>query len=311
MLAEDIKAYLDNPIDPADKKLLGLATDLDTKKRVKEAVMLLLRFAPARYRIFALQCEGAPTQARISQLNASLMAVYRQVSRYGNLDNMKREEQKMVSNADAMVGQVEATLDKAEEKPAEDTANSDKGSESSSGSAPRLGKRPDHDSLPRKIQAIYEDNLNILQSQRSAHERAKVLVRQLEKMIEEGKPICDIEEGCHTVETTVKEIMDLNDKRIYNWSVYDNYDPDDDKYNENGLASVVRPLSECDDEALRKYLRKASLKLVKHQSEPASQQWYETAKEGALLRIEELKKRGVVLDPTTPVGKRLRDCGLI
>ena len=121
MLADDIKAYLDNPIDPADKKLLGLSTDLDTKKRVKEAVMLLLRFAPARYRIFALQCEGAPTQARISQLNASLMAVYRQVSRYGNLDNMKREEQKMVSNADAMVGQVKATLDKAEEKPAEDT----------------------------------------------------------------------------------------------------------------------------------------------------------------------------------------------
>ena len=64
MLADDIKAYLDNPIDPADTKILGLATDLDTKKRVKEAVMLLLRFAPARYRIFALQCEGLVRRVR-------------------------------------------------------------------------------------------------------------------------------------------------------------------------------------------------------------------------------------------------------
>lgn len=49
MLADDIKAYLDNPIDPADKKLLGLSTDLDTKKRVKEAVMLLLRSCALPY----------------------------------------------------------------------------------------------------------------------------------------------------------------------------------------------------------------------------------------------------------------------
>ena len=96
-----MKMYNRKKLDDQDNSKIENIAKLvpnGTKKRVKEAVMLLLRFAPARYRIFALQCEGAPTQARISQLNASLMAVYRQVSRYGNLDNMKSLQLKYVSH---------------------------------------------------------------------------------------------------------------------------------------------------------------------------------------------------------------------
>ena len=50
---------------------------------------------------------------------------------------------------------------------------------------------------------------------------------------------------------------------------------------------------------------------VEKRSRFISHLWRVETEAEARTRIEELKKRGVELDPTTPVGKRLRDCGLI
>lgn len=293
--ANEIATYLQDRIDPNDPRLMGTRTDADLKARVKVASLLLVRFAPGRYRYLAQQIAEAPLPFRIKELNTTLEKVYREVTRYGSVEKMAAKKTEMVEKAKVAVNMLEHGLDPTDPSPIQTVTVAKQG-----------GKRADHDQLPRRIQALYEDNLNVLQAQRAAHEKAKILVAQVEKMIERDAPICDIEEACNAIETTTKEIMDRNAQRMYNWRMYDSFDAADESQNEEN-HSVVVPLTEQSNEALLKYLRKGSERLLKFYNVPDKKQFYEEAKEGIKLRLEEMKRRGLKLPADSVIVKRLRE----
>lgn len=306
--ASEIKAYLDNRVEETDTGLLGTRTDLTLKQRVKQGAMLLLRFAPARYKFRAQQCIEAPLPYRVKEMNEALEKVYREVTKFGSLDKMVAAKAEMVAKAKTAVNKLEHGLDPNDPSPIQTVSDNDTPviGNVNKGVAKQGGKRADHDQLPRRIQALYEDNLNVLQAQRAAHEKAKILVAQVEKMIERDAPICDIEEACNAIEATTKEIMDRNVQRMYNWRMYDEFDPTDKSQNEEN-HSVVVPLADQTNEALFKYLRKGSERLVKFYNVPDKKQFYEEAKEGIKLRLEEMKRRGLKLPADSVIVKRLRE----
>lgn len=308
--ANEIAAYLQNRIDPNDPRLLGTRTDADLKARVKAASLLLVRFAPGRYRWAAQQMAEAPLPYRIKELNTTLEKVYREVTRFGTLEKMEAKKAELVDNAKTAVDKLEHGLDPRDPSPIQTVSvNAETANETANGGvAKRGGKRADHDVLPRRIQALYEDNLNLLQSQRAAHEKAKVLVVQLEKMVARDAAICDIEEACNAVEVTVKEIIDTNERRLENWRKYDEFDAQASRQSE-GAESVVVPLAEQNDEALLKYMRKASDRLLKYSKQPGSKQLYEENKAAIKLRYEEMQRRGLDFPVDSAAKKRLIEAG--
>lgn len=81
-----------------------------------------------------------------------------------------------------------------------------------SDSAPK-GKRPDHDSLPPEITALYDENLSILRRMREMHLRLRSLSLE--------NATCPDSERY----PFVKEIVELDKKLHKNWEVYDSYVP--------------------------------------------------------------------------------------
>ena len=81
-----------------------------------------------------------------------------------------------------------------------------------SDSAPK-GKRPDHDSLPPEITALYDENLSILRRMREVHLRLRSLSLE--------NATCPDSERY----PFVKEIVELDKKLHKNWEVYDSYVP--------------------------------------------------------------------------------------
>ncbi len=81
-----------------------------------------------------------------------------------------------------------------------------------SDSAPK-GKRPDHDSLPPEITALYDENLSILRRMREVHLRLRSLSLD--------NATCPDSERY----PFVKEIVELDKKLHKNWEVYDSYVP--------------------------------------------------------------------------------------
>ena len=77
------------------------------------------------------------------------------------------------------------------------------------------GKRPDHDQLPDEIQALYAENLNLMQQMR--HNRAQLLV-----IVNGPKSSCP--DG--DVYPFLKELISLDDRYRANWKAYDEYTPD-------------------------------------------------------------------------------------
>lgn len=308
--AYEIASYLQDRIDPNDPRLLGTRTDADLKARVKAASLLLVRFAPGRYRWAAQQMAEAPLPYRIKELNNTLEKVYREVTRFGSLEKMEAKKAEMVDKAKTSVDKLDRGLDPKEPSPIQTVSvNADSANETANGGeAKRAGKRADHELLPRRIQALYEDNLNLLQSQRAAHEKAKVLVAQLEKMVARDAAICDIEEACNAVEITVKEIIDTNERRIENWRKYDEFDAQASRQSE-GAESVVVPLAEQNDEALLKYMRKTSERLLKYSKQPGSKQLYEDTKAAIKLRYDEMQRRGLEFPVESAAKKRLIEAG--
>ena len=301
--ANEIAAYLQDRIDPNDPRLLGTRTDADLKARVKAASLLLVRFAPGRYRWAAQQMAEAPLPYRIKELNNTLEKVYREVTRFGSLEKMEAKKAEMVDKAKTSVENL-----RYDNENDNDNDNDNHNEKLRNENQKRGGKRADHELLPRRIQALYEDNLNLLQSQRAAHEKAKVLVAQLEKMVARDAAICDIEEACNAVEITVKEIIDTNERRIENWRKYDEFDAQASRQSE-GAESVVVPLAEQNDEALLKYMRKASDRLLKYSKQPGSKQLYEENKAAIKLRYEEMQRRGLDFPVDSAAKKRLVEAG--
>ena len=75
----------------------------------------------------------------------------------------------------------------------------------------RKGKRPDHDSLPEEIQALYVENLNILQRMRNLHAKLELLSTQ--------NVTCPDSERY----PFLKEIIKLDKQYHENWNTYDHY----------------------------------------------------------------------------------------
>ena len=313
--ANEIAAYLQDRIDPNDPRLLGTRTDADLKAKVKAASLLLVRFAPGRYRWAAQQMAEAPLPYRIKELNNTLEKVYREVTRFGTVEKMEAKKAELVDKAKTLVENLRYDNENDNENDNDndndndyDNHNEKLRNENENENQKRGGKRADHDALPRRIQALYEDNLNLLQSQRAAHEKAKVLVAQLEKMVARDAAICDIEEACNAVEVTVKEIIDTNERRLENWRKYDEFDAQASRQSE-GAESVVVPLAEQNDEALLKYMRKASDRLLKYSKQPGSKQLYEENKAAIKLRYEEMQRRGLDFPVDSAAKKRLVEAG--
>lgn len=81
------------------------------------------------------------------------------------------------------------------------------------------GKRPDHDELPEEIQALYVENISLMQQMR--HNRAQLLVI----INTHDKSVCP--DGDRY--PFVKELIKLDAQYRANWQRYDTYTPDGDK----------------------------------------------------------------------------------
>ena len=78
----------------------------------------------------------------------------------------------------------------------------------------RVGKRKDHAKLPEEIQALYTENLHLMQEMRACH--AKLVILSLPENISPSCPDGDRY-------PFVKEIIDLDEKYHANWEKYDHY----------------------------------------------------------------------------------------
>ena len=76
----------------------------------------------------------------------------------------------------------------------------------------RVGKRPDHDQLPEEIQALYSENLNIMQNMRACHAQLVLLSTGKQSSCPDGDRY-----------PFVKEIIALDERYRQNWQQYDEY----------------------------------------------------------------------------------------
>lgn len=79
----------------------------------------------------------------------------------------------------------------------------------------RSGKRPDHDRLPAEIQALYVENLGLLQRMRDVHSRLRLLSE------EHNGELCPDSDRYPYLE----ELIRLDKRRLENWHRYDTFDP--------------------------------------------------------------------------------------
>lgn len=77
----------------------------------------------------------------------------------------------------------------------------------------KYGKREDHDSLPDEIIAAYKETQEILQKQRQLHLKIRSLA-----LADAPCPDSDLF-------PFVKEIIELDKKRLADWKMYDDYKP--------------------------------------------------------------------------------------
>ena len=76
------------------------------------------------------------------------------------------------------------------------------------------GRRADHDQLPEEIQALYKENLNIVQQKRAIHAQLIVITREADK-----KDYCP--DGDRY--PLVKELIELDKRERQNWEKYDTW----------------------------------------------------------------------------------------
>ena len=81
----------------------------------------------------------------------------------------------------------------------------------------KQGKRGDHDTLPEEIQALYVENLSLLQRMREVHLRLRTLSTA-------DAPCPDSERY-----PFLKELIELDKKMHANWELYDHYVAESDE----------------------------------------------------------------------------------
>ena len=106
----------------------------------------------------------------------------------------------------------------------------------------KAGKRADHGSLPEEIQALYVENLDIVHRMRELHLKLRTLSL-------DGATCPDSERY-----PFLKEIINLDKKRVSNWDIYDHYiigssssasvNPEPDVVNPTDEAEKNKPKSD-------------------------------------------------------------------
>ena len=142
----------------------------------------------------------------------------------------------------------------------------------------RKGKRADHDELPDEIQALYVENLGIVQKMRELH-------LKLRSLSLENAPCPDSERY-----PFLKELIAL-DKRLHsNWETYDHYTGTD---GETVMAADAR-------EESKKAVRRINLAKGRYAKKPSEE-----------LRAQILALYGKVINPTDKLTADLKELGIL
>ena len=142
----------------------------------------------------------------------------------------------------------------------------------------RKGKRADHDELPDEIQALYVENLGIVQKMRELHLKLRSL--SLEKA-----PCPDSERY-----PFLKELIAL-DKRLHsNWETYDHYTGTD---GEAVMAADAR-------EESKKAVRRINLAKGRYAKKPSEE-----------LKAQILALYGKVINPSDKLTADLKELGIL
>ena len=142
----------------------------------------------------------------------------------------------------------------------------------------RKGKRADHDELPDEIQALYVENLGIVQKMRELH-------LKLRSLSLDNAPCPDSERY-----PFLKELIAL-DKRLHsNWETYDHYTGTD---GEAVMAADAR-------EESKKAVRRINLAKGRYAKKPSEE-----------LKAQILALYGKVINPTDKLTADLKDLGIL
>ena len=142
----------------------------------------------------------------------------------------------------------------------------------------RKGKRADHDELPDEIQALYVENLGIVQKMRELH-------LKLRSLSLDNAPCPDSERY-----PFLKELIAL-DKRLHsNWETYDHYTGTD---GEAVMAADAR-------EESKKAVRRINLAKGRYAKKPSEE-----------LKAQILALYGKVINPTDKLTADLKELGIL
>ena len=142
----------------------------------------------------------------------------------------------------------------------------------------KAGKRADHDELPDEIQALYVENLSIVQKMRELHLKLRTLSL--------ANATCPDSERY----PFLKELIAL-DKRLHsNWEQYDNYTGTD---GEQRLTADVR-------EESKKAVRMVNLAKGRYAKKPSEE-----------LKAQILENYGKIINPTEKLTNDLMELGIL
>ena len=142
----------------------------------------------------------------------------------------------------------------------------------------KQGKRDDHDLLPDEIQALYVENLGIVQRMRELH-------LKLRSLSTEDNPARDCDRY-----PFLKELIDLDKKLHSNWETYDHYTGTD------GAAVMENDARE----ESRKAVRMINLAKGRYAKKPSEE-----------LKAQILALYGKVINPTDKLTADLKELGII
>lgn len=142
----------------------------------------------------------------------------------------------------------------------------------------KQGKRDDHDLLPDEIQALYVENLGIVQRMRELH-------LKLRSLSTEDNPARDCDRY-----PFLKELIDLDKKLHANWETYDHYTGTD------GAAVMENDARE----ESRKAVRMINLAKGRYAKKPSEE-----------LKAQILALYGKVINPTDKLTADLKELGIL
>ena len=135
----------------------------------------------------------------------------------------------------------------------------------------RKGKRPDHDSLPEEIRALYIENLTIIHKMRQLHAKLCTITDDATCKDSERYPF-------------LKELIRYDKEMRKNWQTYDNYENSEEK------PKQTKKVTE-------NVINLAAGRYAKKQSEPLKLQikeWYQQIENPSDKITKKLKELGIL-----------------